>query len=62
MTIGNTTSTQTAVQEARETPAQTQAEAARGDQQAARKLAAQNAAQPTPNVVDSARGVVNAQA
>jgi hypothetical protein len=39
-----------------------EAEAARGDPQAARKLAAQNAAQPTPNVMDSNRGVVNAQA
>jgi len=60
MTI--TSTTQTPLQEAKETPAQTQAEAARGDQQAARKLAAAQPAQPQPNTVDSNRGLVDAKA
>jgi hypothetical protein len=73
MTISNTTSSiQSPVQEAQETPAQTQAEAAKGNQQAVRKLAAQKAAsqapetqQPAPastNIVDSQRGILSAQA
>ena len=60
MTITNTT--QSAAQEAKETAAQTQTEAAKGDQQAVRKLAAQQAAQaPTPSV-DSNRGLISAHA
>jgi hypothetical protein len=54
--------TQSPTQEAKETPAQTQAEAAKGDQQAIRKLAAEKAAQPAANMVDSNRGVLNAKA
>lgn len=39
MTIASSTDVESAAQEARETAAQTKAEAAKGDQQAARKLA-----------------------
>ena len=60
MTITNTT--QSAAQEAKETAAQTQAEAAKGDQQAIRKLAAEQAAQPQAPKVDSNRGLISAQA
>jgi len=56
------TTTQSTLQEARETTAQTQAEAAKGDQQAVRKLATEQAAQPTPDAVDSDRGRLNAKA
>ena len=62
MTITNTITTQTALQEAKETAAQTQTEAAKGDQQAVRKLAAEKAAQESTNTVDSNRGLVNAKA
>ncbi len=63
MTITSTTKTQTAVQEAQETPAQTRAEAAKGDQQAVRKLGAENqTGQQSANTVDSHRGVLNAKA
>lgn len=63
MTITNTP--QSALQEAKETAAQTKAEAARGDQQAVRKLAAEKAAQqtqPPANSVDSNRGLLSAKA
>jgi hypothetical protein len=68
MTITSTATPQSAVQELKETPAQTQAEAARGDQQAVRKLAAEkadNQAQTPPpqvNTVNSDRGLLNAKA
>jgi hypothetical protein len=62
MTITSNTTTQTALQEAKETSAQTQAEAAKGDQQAVRKLAAEKAAQEPSTTVDSDRGVLNAKA
>lgn len=62
MTITSTATTQTALLEAKETPAQTQAEAAKGDQQAVRKLAAEKAAQEPANTVDSNRGLINAKA
>lgn len=60
MTITNTT--QSAAQEAKETAAQTQAEAAKGDQQAVRKLAAEKAAQAPATAVDSNRGLISAHA
>jgi len=48
MIIGNaTTAVSSATQEAKETLAQTKAEAAKGDQQAVRKLAAEQAAKGT---------------
>jgi hypothetical protein len=62
MTITNKTASQTMVQEAQETPAQTKAEAAKGDQQAVRKLAASQPAQQPANVVDSNRGILSAKA
>jgi hypothetical protein len=63
MTISSTkTAAQTQLQETQETAAQTQTEAAKGDQQAVRKLAAEKAAQQTPNTVDSDRGTINAKA
>jgi len=62
MTITSTTTTQTALQEAKETPTQTQTEAAKGDQQAVRKLAAEKAAEAPANTVDSNRGTLSAKA
>ena len=64
MTITNTTQTpaQAAAAEAKETAAQTKAEAAKGDQQAIRKLAAEQAAQPQAPKVDSNRGLISATA
>jgi len=68
MTITSTTTQQSALQEAKETAAQTKAEAAKGDQQAVRKLAAEKSASqaqavpPQENVVDSDRGQLNAKA
>jgi hypothetical protein len=67
MTITNPTQTtpspaQAAAQEAKETAAQTKAEAAKGDQQAIRKLAAEQAAQPQAAKVDSNRGLINTKA
>ena len=63
MTISSTKSTaQTQLQETQETAAQTQTEAAKGDQQAARKLAAEQAAQQTANAVNSDRGTIDAKA
>ena len=63
MTISSTkAATQTQLQETQETAAQTQTEAANGDQQAVRKLAAEKAAQQTHNTVDSDRGTINAKA
>jgi len=54
------------LQEAKETAAQTQAEAAKGDQQAVRKLASQQAAHAAqtaqPPVVDSEKGTLDAKA
>jgi len=44
MFVGSTTSGSSAAKEAMETAAQTKAEAAKGDQQAVRKLAAQQSA------------------
>ena len=68
MTVSNVTAAQSMVQEATETSAQTKAEAAKGDRQAVRKLAAQEAANPTQNPphsktdVDSNRGLLNIKA
>ena len=62
MTITSNTTTQTALQEAKETSAQTQAEAAKGDQQAVRKLAAEKAAQAPADNIDSNRGLLSAKA
>jgi len=62
MTITSNTTTQTALQEAKETTAQTQAEAAKGDQQAVRKLATEKAAQEPANTIDSNRGLLSAKA
>jgi hypothetical protein len=63
MTISSTkAATQTQLQETQETAAQTRTEAAKGDQQAMRKLAAGQAAQQTANTVDSDRGTINAKA
>jgi hypothetical protein len=45
MNVGSATSVQSMAQEAMETAAQTKAEAAKGDQQAVRKLAQTQAAQ-----------------
>jgi hypothetical protein len=47
MNVGNTTSVKSMVEETMETAAQTKAEAAKGDQQAVRKLAATQAANNT---------------
>jgi hypothetical protein len=52
-------------QEATETPAQTKAEAAKGDQQAVRKLAQATQASPPQapqTVIDSSRGRLDAKA
>lgn len=46
MNVGTVASVKSMTQEAMETAAQTKAEAAKGDQQAVRKLAAQSAANP----------------
>ena len=70
MYISNSTSSASsavsnAAQEAKETPAQTKAEAAKGDQQAVRKLAQQQQAaanQTPPATVDSDKGQLDAKA
>jgi hypothetical protein len=68
MTVSNTTAATAAkslLQEATETPAQTKAEAAKGDQQAVRKLASEQAAQApeeTTEVVNSERGQLDTKA
>ena len=65
MTVSSTTTAKSMVQEATETLTQTKAEAAKGDQQAVRKLASNQAAQAArqpPEVVDSNRGRLNTQA
>ncbi len=68
MNVNNATAVQSMAQEAMETAAQTKAEAAKGDQQAVRKLASQTAAAssqsapPPADVVDSARGRLNVKA
>jgi len=62
MTISNTSAAKSLVQEATETPAQTKAEAAKGDQQAVRKLAGEQVAQPPTSVVDSNRGRLDSKA
>jgi hypothetical protein len=65
MTVSSTTAAKSLVQEATETPAQTKAEAAKGDQQAVRKLASEEAAQvgqQPASVVDSYRGKLNTKA
>jgi hypothetical protein len=68
MNVSNLTSVKNMAQEATETVAQTKAEAAKGDQQAIRKLAQQQSAsntqsaqQPT-NVVDSTKGQLDIKA
>lgn len=68
MNISNTTAIKNAAQEAMETAAVTKAEAAKGDQQAIRKLARQQAAsnpqsaQQPAEFVNSARGTLNVKA
>jgi hypothetical protein len=65
MTVSKTSTAKSMVQEATETLTQTKAEAAKGDQQAVRKLASNQAAQAAKQpatVVDSNRGRLNAQA
>jgi hypothetical protein len=71
MSISNTTPANSAAIEARETPAQTKAEATKGDQQAIRKLVSQQATQAASNVpvaspaaaiVDSDKGTLDAKA
>lgn len=68
MTITSTTTQQSALQEAKETAAQTKAEAAKGDPQAVRKLARQQpavppqAAQQPTDIVDSSRGKLDTEA
>jgi hypothetical protein len=68
MNVSNLTSVKNMAQEATETAAQTKAEAAKGDQQAMRKLAQQQSAsntqsaQPPANVVDSTKGQLDIQA
>ena len=65
MTISSSSSyASNMTQEATETAAQTKAEAAKGDQQAVRKLAQQQQAAQAPveSTVDSEKGEINAQA
>ena len=71
MNVGNVTSMQSAVQESTETASQTKTEAAKGDQQAIRKLARQQAAnntQSAPNAqsaqqpMESARNLLDIKA
>ena len=60
MNLGNTASLKSVAQEAMETAAQTKAEAAKGDQQAVRKLAAQaanNAPSAQPPTASTKRGL-----
>ena len=68
MNVSSLTSIKNSTEEATETVVATRAEAAKGDRQAIRKLANQQApiniqnAQPAPSVVNSSRGTVNATA
>jgi len=65
MYITSTNSAKTMAQEATETPAQTKAEAAKGDQQAVRKLAqgAQSSPLEAPKAVnDPSRGLLDVKA
>ena len=65
MTLSNITAAKSLVQEATETPAQTKAEAAKGDQQAVRKLASEQAAQVAQQpaeIMDSNRGRLDSKA
>jgi hypothetical protein len=62
MTVTSSTTAKSLVQEATETPAQTKAEAVKGDQQAVRKLATEQAAQQPTSVVDSKRGRLDSEA
>ena len=68
MNVSNITALKSMTQEANETIAQTKAEAAKGDQQAIRRLATQPVAKGTQsqsqpaNTVDSAMGKLNAKA
>jgi hypothetical protein len=68
MNIANTSSIQSMAQEATETAAQTKAEAAKGDRQAIRKLAQEQAAHsaqnppPATNFVDSTKGQLDIKA
>jgi len=61
MTITNSAPA-SALKEAQETAAQTQAEASKGDQQAIRKLASATPPTPPANVVNSDRGTIDATA
>jgi len=63
MTVSNTTTANSMIQEATETPTQTKAEAAKGDQQAVRKLASAQAVQVAQQpVVNANRGQLDATA
>jgi len=66
MTIASTTTAQSMIREAQETPTQTKTEAAKGDQQAVRKLASEQGAnqntQPPADIVDSDKGRLSAKA
>jgi hypothetical protein len=68
MNVSNLTSVKNMAQEATETVAQTKAEAAKGDQQAIRKLSHQQSASNTQsaqqpaNVVDSTKGQLDIKA
>jgi hypothetical protein len=68
MNVSNLTSVKNMAQEATETVAQTKTEAAKGDQQAIRKLAQQQSASNTQsaqqpaNVVDSTKGTLDIKA
>ena len=68
MNVSSITSVKNMAEEATESAAATKAEAIKGDQQAVRKLASQQAAantrnvQQQANIVDSARGALNTEA
>jgi hypothetical protein len=65
MNVGNIASIKSMAQEAMETAAQTKAEAAKGDQQAIRKLAltqAQKNAESAPQTAETPKGRLNAKA
>jgi hypothetical protein len=65
MQITSSTAAKNMAEEAKETPVQTKAEAAKGDQQAVRKLAQEVRANPPEapqSVIDSSRGRLDAKA
>lgn len=62
MTINNVSQAQSGAQEALESVAQTKSEAAKGDAQAARKLAAAQSRQADPSPPEGTGQVLNASA